>query len=825
MATNTLLQSLSRESVRFLIIACERFYTQSLLGGPNQSNSLNIEIPELIKLLGKSKWNSKKEFFQDIIKITGLTGIGEDQIKQVSNALYVQESKIPLEKEAVSRTVPLNIKEMTEEYERTKDEKRKTELARKIQRARRELQKPKEEIKEALKGKTLYAEPKEPLPKIQLAPKEKQALDKLIKSAQGSQTIFVAKLTKQIIENASPEIKKVIPPDQLEIAANRVALDVSDRLLNQTPVAPPEVFVSLASPSAKLETAIPLPIAADQVRQAGATFAVISKASDTTTRLLLYPVLGKNITSTIYGSSEATYTITAIPTENTAFTISPSILYNDFSTFKQSPVYEALNNPAVDIAKDKLTSFGKDTLVAQLKNLPKEGPLGFISRFTSSGTFESGISLLSGFRTEYAATNILGKFITTFLPEYTPIIGGVANFLKVNLGLAPVVAGTVETSAVGAVGTTATIAGGAIKATLGKAVTSIGAKLGLSAVFSQIGAALGSVAPIIGNLIGLAVGWLLGKIAENIPWDKVKKAAPYIIGLLIGISMAIFFGPVIGAVVGLGTFGILSGIGLGGIGLGIARFSAGLGKAFVITIGTPVIITLLAFPVLVALILFIINSGAYLVPPKPVSDFPFGPGLECTTEKDPVSFPNSASAPTAKRAWEITSDLYQGFWCSWNRSPGDFPEDKTDYPPSYPELFNEDLFARNPNPTREQISSCGECLFWCTWLVQKAYTENGIAIEYTLWSPTMMADFARRNKFIKAKDVTFQKAVPGSVIFFDVENELERVDHVGILYSANADDVTYIQSNAGFKEGHLTIGPGGLQGIRGFIDVVGIGTP
>jgi len=148
------------------------------------------------------------------------------------------------------------------------------------------------------------------------------------------------------------------------------------------------------------------------------------------------------------------------------------------------------------------------------------------------------------------------------------------------------------------------------------AATSTGTKVALSGVFAKIGAFLGSVGPVVGTLIGAAVGWLFGKIAEKIPWKKVLP-------VLAGIAGFFLFGPLIGLGLGLGTaalIGVGSGVRVGmtlaGIGTGFVGFFRALGSAMVISIGTPILVTLLVFPVVVALILFIINSGAYLVPPS-----------------------------------------------------------------------------------------------------------------------------------------------------------------------------------------------------------------
>ena len=147
------------------------------------------------------------------------------------------------------------------------------------------------------------------------------------------------------------------------------------------------------------------------------------------------------------------------------------------------------------------------------------------------------------------------------------------------------------------------------------AASATGTKVAASGIFARIGAFLGSAGPIVGTLIGAAVGWLVGKVIEKIPWKKVLP-------VLAGIAGFFLFGPLIGLGLGLGTAALIgagSGIGVGatlaGIGTGVVGFFGALGSAMVISIGTPILVTLLVFPVVVALILFIINSGAYVVPP------------------------------------------------------------------------------------------------------------------------------------------------------------------------------------------------------------------
>jgi len=122
----------------------------------------------------------------------------------------------------------------------------------------------------------------------------------------------------------------------------------------------------------------------------------------------------------------------------------------------------------------------------------------------------------------------------------------------------------------------------------------------------------------VGAVIGTVVGW----VASKIPWKKVKEWSAAIVGGAAGLIALPFVG--IGAALGIGVAttvgsvalgGGLGGVTLAGAASGVAGFLGAIGGAFIGSVATPVLITLLGFPVAVALILFIINSGAYVVPP------------------------------------------------------------------------------------------------------------------------------------------------------------------------------------------------------------------
>ncbi len=130
------------------------------------------------------------------------------------------------------------------------------------------------------------------------------------------------------------------------------------------------------------------------------------------------------------------------------------------------------------------------------------------------------------------------------------------------------------------------------KSAVGKAVSSFGAKLSgsamgkaISAIGAKIGAALGSFAPIIGNIIGAIVGaiagWLIEKLGPLLQKTKdfLKKAAKVTRATVLTIILLPFFYVASSIIV-------------------------------------PLLIILIALPISIALIMFIINSGAYVVPPK-----------------------------------------------------------------------------------------------------------------------------------------------------------------------------------------------------------------
>lgn len=337
---------------------------------------------------------------------------------------------------------------------------------------------------------------------------------------------------------------------------------------------------------------------------------------------------------------------------------------------------------------------------------------------------------------------------------------------------------------------------------------------------------------VIGQLI---LRGLIG-LVTSAGWGILGGGIGAALGLFVGGPVGALVGGAIGAITGAwigsgGVAGLLSGIG-GALGSGAAGLSSFLGALTAPSLmagvgGTVAAVGLGGIGVGWVITTFFVNptiSAALFVPPTE-SFIGVNPGtpVHCTADKEALPFPNNSASPIARRAWEITSDLYQGFWCFWNRSPGGLPTDQTLYPPSYPNLFDMDLFRNNPNPGYPANIN----LFWCTWLPVKAYNETGSSLAANLSSQVMADDFDARGKFLKNHDITYTSVSSGDVIFYRVIDSPTsyRFNHVGVVYEVTKSYIRTVESNASWKTSTITVADDGhIENLPG-ITVEGFGKP
>lgn len=321
------------------------------------------------------------------------------------------------------------------------------------------------------------------------------------------------------------------------------------------------------------------------------------------------------------------------------------------------------------------------------------------------------------------------------------------------------------------------------------------------------------IAFAVATAAAMAVKKVFSKIAKLINWPKVKaffdkNKEMFLLGGILTVGSF----PAIGAIsilIGGASIIATGSFAFSGLFTSFMSLFSSFGSLF-LTIGAQFFAWFIGIIIFLTFTLYIINSGAYVVPPDLLSQSggTIGSGIkvECTSEKGPVGVDGpTSSSPIANRAWEITYDLYQGFWCYWNRPPPApapydkyFPNDTIKYPPDYNTSFDYEEYFRNPKPeTWEQLQ-----LFWCTYLVIRSYqyTHNSIVFDGADTNTKfMMNHFISLNRFIPAENATPDNIPPGSAIFFHVSSGHEGPNHVGVVYTVNRGGIVFVESNNGVK--------------------------
>lgn len=165
---------------------------------------------------------------------------------------------------------------------------------------------------------------------------------------------------------------------------------------------------------------------------------------------------------------------------------------------------------------------------------------------------------------------------------------------------------------------------GLISATGQKLATKVAAKAAAGTISKVAAAAAGVVNPILGAIVGFIGNELISKAITWITKNSYKflkylglgiLGAGVVVGGTLGTGMVVFGG-------GMAGYGLIGEAGgpnaaLGNIASAGTTALGALATATIGAIAIPMVIALIAIPVIVVLILFIINSGAYVVPAVP----------------------------------------------------------------------------------------------------------------------------------------------------------------------------------------------------------------
>ena len=155
-------------------------------------------------------------------------------------------------------------------------------------------------------------------------------------------------------------------------------------------------------------------------------------------REILNRTLGMNLANKVLGLPETVYELSQTSPEKTegSFSIKLDTLQANSFRLQEGPLNEILNNPSLSEARNIVSLQLKESALSKVASLPKTGFFGRISQFTTSRTFDS-IAPFLGLPTQmtYTGTSFFGKMITTFLPEYAPLITNFSAKLGIDIGI------------------------------------------------------------------------------------------------------------------------------------------------------------------------------------------------------------------------------------------------------------------------------------------------------------------------------------------------------------------------------------------------------
>ena len=576
-------------------------------------------------------WGGRDDYFTTLSEATGIQSLKD--IKKAIDILYTFENTTDTSQYSQSlRSDELqNLQEAAQKVEDQKAEikekvrdftNQEITARQKIADQKRSLQ---EQIKKVNELKTkLESNPQENKVYIKVEVKEEKV------DLTTEESAVIENFKKTVAENprqSAEQLEKVIlarQKDIPEVLARAAAIDTVATVTEKIEYSPAVQTATFIAASKKLTTN---PDIKNVVESETASQIARHKQS-------------QQIISSAFGDKFAKEVMPAIENYSVEISQTPQTGYTQSFNYSQIPEYHAQNLSNQNVLLDNIKDFGQDAVKSEINshigNIVQKRLLAL-----PEGHFlrtEAVTNILSTFGVgtpiEWVATNTLGKTIIFTGTEST--FGFIGQITGIDFGLVGGFAGGTIAARAASYAKTATdvaITGGtmASEAFLGGAgqamsqtAVSVGgaavAKTGVSALISKVTTALSTLIPIpvlnwiIGFVGGEVLGKLFGKFIEKYG-PKIKKIFnEYVLPLLVGGGLFVVGGPVLGMVGGGVMFGIGRGLTIGAIAGWGGRFLGILGKAVVFEIGTPILVTILVFPIIVALILFIINSGAYIVP-------------------------------------------------------------------------------------------------------------------------------------------------------------------------------------------------------------------
>ncbi|MFC1625578.1 hypothetical protein ACFL1Q_00850 [Patescibacteria group bacterium] len=474
-----------------------------------------------------------------------------------------------------------------------------------------------------LKNKKIYAKVDKP-ETPQLTQKEQETLNTLKQTANEKPQEFTKEVEKEIKSKIDTPLKNQgVSPEEVDTLSKQTAATIVENLTTldssgYVPVSTQSAILSSIAPDKTVvNKAITNPNTQESLRLSAQNISTFRVFPDQVARNIAKNTLGEKFSQIIFGPNPEVIKVTLsnTPAEDFDYEVDLGELNQGNAQLleNQATALEQVKDFGGDQAKSFLFKRAGVFVENRVASIPTTSTLG-----KALGSVEAKSLLFSTFGVgkpvAWEATNWFGGMALKFSPESAPFLSGLGKIIGVDF-IAPISAPAVALTTGAVAETTAISTGVAITGETVGAATGVAAKKGISFLFSKAIVALGAASGWVTAGITTIASIIVGEIVKRIPWDKVKKAIPYVVGA----ATLLLWGPVPGVLAGLGTslsIKGVSGVGISGAVRGMFALFGSIGKAMVFTIGTPIIVTIAAFPILVALILFIINSGAYIVPPS-----------------------------------------------------------------------------------------------------------------------------------------------------------------------------------------------------------------
>ncbi len=564
------------------------------------------------------------------------------------------------------------------------------------------------DIQEPLTGKKIYA-------RVEIskeAPPPSESTIKFIEEAKNYPASFEKDLAESIKAKITPELSKKLTPEQIDFIVKKTAFDTVSAINNfpaqSSANTQSAILGALAEDSKILPKLVAETNTAELLKKASADLGHFKNSAQLSKNIL--SSIDENLAVSVFGTGPENLKVSFLGQPNEGYTheIDLGQLNEGYTNLleSQSDVLDNIGSFASDKAKSLLTGRARDFLDSKIANLPADSA---ISKFYNSELGQQVLSSAGFSKTTPIGESPLGGLIQK-IPGGSNFLEGLGDVLGIDLIGAAAPAEIAEASLLVTEGTAlveeaAVVEGGTLLAegatgivaaeglatgieteavtklltpVVGKAAASAATKAAVSVVGKGTMVALntalqtlGSWIPIIGNAIALALGWVVGKIIEKINWKKVKEngmaigsaiiGAPMLVGGLVIGSTGLILGGI--TVVGVGVAST-AGVTMAGVGSGIAVFFRAVGRTFLTAAVMPILIALLVIPVLVALILFIINSGAYVVPPSTPTGYLAAlsnPYISVEKTANPAGPFNNSDIPTkTKITYTITVSAKKG---------------------------------------------------------------------------------------------------------------------------------------------------------------------